>query len=97
MATQNTRRSFAVYERLPAMRLIRILAPAQIIGFAGRQEILDAGPQSALSTIPKNFLLDDEESGKPGLLRIASNIVHGGNFYGNARSNLCTEKILPCL
>ncbi len=96
VATQKHAAQLAVYELLASHALdTDFEAPAQIIGLQDAKT--DTGRRAAIGTIhnPKKLLLDDEESGKPGLLRIASNIVHGGNFYGNARSNLCTEKYCP--
>lgn len=86
----------AVYELLASHALdTDFEAPAQIIGLQDAKT--DKGRRAAIGEIynPKNLLLDDEETGRAGLLRIASRIVHNGDFYGNTRSNLCTEKYCP--
>lgn len=84
----------AVYELLVSHSLsIAIEAPAQIIGLQAAKT--DKGRRAATAEIEsaRELLLDDEEN--PGLLRHAAGIVHSGDFYGNPRSALCSEKYCP--
>ncbi|MBD5641847.1 MAG: PD-(D/E)XK nuclease family protein [Desulfovibrio sp.] len=70
-----------------------ISAPAQIIGLQVAKT--DKGRRAGTGEIAnaRDILLDDGE--QPGLLRIASRIIHSGDFYGNPRSPLCSEKYCP--
>ncbi len=84
-----------VYEILAAHALkMPIEAPAQIIGLQVAKT--DKGRRVGIGEIgcAKEALLDGD-NGEPGLLRLASKIIHGGSFYGNPRSSLCSEKFCP--
>lgn len=90
--TQGHAAQLAVYEILAGQALgCAIDAPAQIIGLQVAKT--DKGRRAAIGEIPsaRNILLD--EAGEPGLLRHAANMLHSGNFYGNARSQLCNAKL----
>lgn len=41
----------------------------------------------------REVLLGDEES--PGILQMASKLIHGGNFWGNPKSMLCHKNYCP--
>lgn len=85
----------AVYEILAGYALgVDIEAPAQIIGLQVAKT--DKGRRVGTGEIQsaKELLLDDED-GNPGLLRMAAKMVHSGDFYGNPRSPLCSEKYCP--
>jgi hypothetical protein len=72
---------------------IPITEPAQIIGLntgktAAAQRVGDGVISGA-----RDVLIGDE--GSPGVLEIASKIIHGGTFAGNPRSMMCGEKYCP--
>ena len=82
-----------VYELLTGQALgIPMTAPAQVVG-------LQTGKTPATQRIAlgagnaKPAMFGDEE--RPGLLHMASAIVHSGLFYGNPRSYLCSAKYCP--
>lgn len=92
--TQGHAAQIGVYELLAQAATGReIAAPAGIIGLQVAKT--DKGRRVGIGEIrgARDMLLDDGE--KPGLLRIAANMIHAGNFYGNARSPLCAEKYCP--
>lgn len=92
--TQGHAAQIGVYELLANQALqMPMNAPAQIIGLQVAKT--DKGRRAAAGEISgaRELLLDDGES--PGLLRMASRLVHSGNFYGNPRSPLCSEKYCP--
>lgn len=70
-----------------------ITEPAQIIGLQVAKT--DSGRRVGIGEIPNavDVLLDDGD--RPGLLRIAAQIVHSGIFYGNPRSQTCGAKYCP--
>lgn len=72
---------------------LAITAPGQIIGLqTGRtdkaQRVATADVHGA-----REMLIGDEES--PGVLEIASRMIHAGTFPGNPRSQLCSAKYCP--
>lgn len=69
-------------------------APAEIIGLNAAKTEKARRVATADIASPREILLDGED-GEPGLLRVASRIVHSGDFYGNPSSNLCSEKYCP--
>ena len=84
-----------VYELLAQSALATpINAPAQIIGLQTGKS--DKGRRVGTGEITgaKSILLDAED-GSPGYLRMAANMLHAGNFYGNPKSMLCNEKFCP--
>jgi hypothetical protein len=84
----------AVYELLAEQVLGRpIRARPQIIGLqtAKTPRGLRAGIGEIDST--RDLLVGDEEC--PGLLFHAGKILKSGDFFGNARSTLCSEKYCP--
>lgn len=70
-----------------------ITEPAQIIGLQAAKT--NNGRRVGIGEIPNalDALLDDGD--KPGLLRIASQMMHSGTFYGNPRSQTCGMKYCP--
>jgi len=84
----------AVYELLAGNAIGRAMnAPAQIIGMqtgktAKGQRVAVADCSSGMAS-----LLGSEDY--PGLLEHASRLIHSGNFFGNPRSQLCSEKYCP--
>lgn len=92
--TQGHAAQVAVYEILASHALGQaITAPAQIIGLQVAKTNRGRRAGTGLITDARSILLDDGES--HGLLRIAANILHSGNFYGNPRSQLCNPKYCP--
>lgn len=84
----------AVYELLAGNAIGRPMdAPAQIIGMqtgkTAKGQRVAVGECSSGMTA----LLGDE--GRAGLLQHASRLIHSGNFFGNPRSQLCSEKYCP--
>lgn len=83
-----------VYELLATQALgTPMQAPAQVIGLntgktAKAQRVATAEVPGALQSLVGT---EDE----PGALQIASKILHGGLFFGNPRSMLCSEKYCP--
>lgn len=83
-----------VYEILAGHALGKpIDAPAQIIGLQVAKTDKGRRVGTAEIGMAREVLLDDD--GEPGLLRHASRLVHSGDFYGNPRSALCSEKYCP--
>lgn len=84
----------AVYELLAEHSAnVCIEAPAQIIGLQVAKT--EKGQRAATGTIAggRDLLLGDEDS--PGLLEMASRLIHSGLFYGNPRAQFCGEKYCP--
>lgn len=70
---------------------IEITDPPQIIGL---QTTKDARfGVGTLDTPPSQILLGDEHT--PGLLHHAARMLKSGDFYGNPRSMLCSERYCP--
>lgn len=94
VTTKGHRLQLGIYELLAEHTINNAInAPAKIIGLTtakttagqrvGTGEIIDA----------KNSLIGDEES--PGILQMASQLIHSGSFYGNNKSMLCDKKYCP--
>jgi hypothetical protein len=84
----------AVYELLAEAALARRMeAPAQIIGLQVAKT--DKGRRAAIGIVDdaRSILVGTEDS--PGLLEHASRMIKSGDFYGNARSQLCNPKYCP--
>lgn len=93
--TQGHAAQVGVYEILAQAALgVPMEAPAQIIGLQVAKT--DKGRRVGTGEISfaREVLLDGPE-GEPGFLRMASRLVHSGDFYGNPRSPLCSEKFCP--
>ncbi len=43
----------------------------------------------------KRLLLGNPDEGEKGILAIAADIIHSGNFYGNPRSMICHKQYCP--
>jgi RecB family exonuclease len=73
----------------------RIGAPAQIIGLQAAKT--DKGRRAGIGTIhsARELLIGDAETEQPGLLELAAGLFRRGDFYGNPRSRLCSEKYCP--
>lgn len=83
-----------VYELLTSQELgQKITAPAQIIGMQTGKTA--AGQRVAVAEIhnASDILIGDEE--QPGLLELASKVLHSGLFFGNPKSQLCNVKYCP--
>lgn len=81
-----------VYELLGEQAIGEIIsAPAQIIGLQTAKTTQKVGTGEIENA--KAALIGDEES--PGLLEHAANVIHGGMFYGNPKSMLCSAKYCP--
>ena len=84
----------AVYELLAGAALGRVIeAPAQIIGLQVAKTA--KGQRAGIGKIggARELLVGDDET--PGLLQIASDMLHSGRFFGNPRSQLCNPKFCP--
>lgn len=83
-----------VYELLASQALGRALnAPALVIGMqTGKTEKAQRVAKAPIVS-PSRVLVGTEEH--PGLLELASNVLHSGLFYGNPRSQLCSVKYCP--
>lgn len=92
--TQGHGPQLGVYELLAEFALGQPLtAPAQIIGMqtgktANSQKVGIGTVENARAA-----LVGDEDS--PGLLQHAARIIHGGSFYGNPKSLLCSARYCP--
>lgn len=92
--TQGHAPQLGVYELIAEHAIGRdITAPAEIIG-------LNTGKTPAAQRVgtgaihgARAALIGDESN--PGLLELASKIIHGGIFYGNPKSVLCSERYCP--
>lgn len=84
-----------VYEILAQAVLgVPMRAPAQIIGLQVAKTEKGRRVGTGEISMAREVLLDSED-GDPGFLRMASKLVHSGDFYGNPRSQLCSEKFCP--
>ena len=70
-----------------------ITAPAEIIGLQVAKT--DKGRRAAVGVITgaRELLVGTEE--QPGLLQMAARMIRSGDFYGNPKSQTCTEKYCP--
>jgi len=68
-------------------------APAKIFGLQVAKT--DKGRRAGVGEISgaRSLLVGGDEG--PGLLTIASNMLHSGLFYGNPKSQICGEKYCP--
>ena len=83
-----------VYELLAEFGAgVPITAPAEIIGLntakTEKSQRVGKGSISGARTV----LLGDENG--PGVLEIASRLIHAGNFYGNPKSMMCHGNYCP--
>jgi hypothetical protein len=85
----------AVYELLAEHATGTVIdAPAKIIGLQVAKT--DKGRRAGVGTISgARELLVGDGNGRPGLLKLAAGILTRGDFYGNPRSQLCSEKFCP--
>lgn len=83
-----------VYELLAAHATgLPVDAPARILGLQVAKT--DKGRRAGVGKISNaRELLVGDDSG-PGLLEIASAMLHSGTFYGNPKSQICSEKYCP--
>mgnify|MGYP000924025902 CR=1 FL=1 len=80
-----------VYELLAGAAIGQpITAPAEIIGLQVAKT--DKGRRAAVGVITgaRELLVGTEE--QPGLLQMAARMIRSGDFYGNPKSQTCTEK-----
>ena len=89
--TQGHRPQLGVYELLAEFATGQPLtAPAEIVGLqTGRVQRVGRGEVTGA----RAALIGDEY--EPGLLHHASQIIHSGSFYGNAKSVLCSARYCP--
>lgn len=83
-----------VYELLAGAAIGQpITAPAEIIGLQVAKT--DKGRRAAVGVITgaRELLVGTEE--QPGLLQMAARMIRSGDFYGNPKSQTCTEKYCP--
>lgn len=83
-----------VYTLLAEHELKRpIEGPAQIIGMqTGKTKVAQRVGFGDIEN-PKAILVGDEMN--EGILQHASKILHSGSFYGNPKSQLCSDKFCP--
>nr|DAE02895.1 MAG TPA: PD-(D/E)XK nuclease superfamily protein [Siphoviridae sp. ct8Hx23] len=92
--TQGHAAQMAVYELLAGQALdVPMTAPAIIIGLQAAKTA--KGRRCGIGTITGavDLLLGTED--QPGLLQMAGKMLKSGDFYGNSRSSLCSEKFCP--
>lgn len=92
--TQGHTAQMAVYELLAGQALdVPMTAPACIIGLQAAKTA--KGRRCGIGTITGavDLLLGTDD--QPGLLQMAGKMLKSGDFYGNARSSLCSEKFCP--
>lgn len=84
----------AVYELLASQAIgQQLTAPAQVVGLqTGKTEKAQRVAVAEVEA-PSQLLVGDESC--PGLLQIASSLLHKGLFFGNPRSMLCSAKYCP--
>lgn len=70
-----------------------ITAPAQIIGLNAAKTEKAQRTGTGYISGARDVLVGTEEM--PGVLQTASNLIHGGNFWGNPKSMMCSEKYCP--
>lgn len=70
-----------------------ITGDAQIIGLNTGKTPAAQRAGIGIVTGAKDVLLGDGE--KPGVLEHAARLIHSGDFYGNPRSMLCSERFCP--
>ena len=83
-----------VYELMASRATgLPIDAPAKIFGLQVAKT--DKGRRAGVGEISgaRSLLVGGDEG--PGLLTIASNMLHSGLFYGNPKSQICGEKYCP--
>jgi hypothetical protein len=68
-------------------------APAKIIGL--QTGLTDKGQRVGIGQMnsPRDALLGSPDS--PGALQYAAQFLKSGNFFGNPKSMLCSEKYCP--
>lgn len=92
--TQGHGLQLATYELLAEVAIQqRIEAPARIIGM--QTGVTDKAQRVGMGEIdsPRDVLIGTPEA--PGALQHAARIIKSGDFYGNARSQLCHERYCP--
>ena len=84
----------AVYELLAGAAMgCDITAPAQILGLQVAKTAKGQRTGVGIVHNARELLVGEDDS--PGLLQIASNMLHSGTFWGNPRSSLCSQKYCP--
>lgn len=94
VATKGHAYQMGVYELLAENASgIPINAPAGIIGLNTAKTA--AAQRIGIGEIigAREVLIGNEES--PGILQMAADLIHGGNFYGNPKSMLCHRNYCP--
>lgn len=83
-----------VYELLAEQASgVPITGPAQIIGMNTAKTAASQRIGSGEVSGVRDVLLGD--GGAPGILEMASKIIHAGAFYGNPKSMLCHQRYCP--
>lgn len=94
MKTAGHAAQIAAYELLAEAALARRMeAPAQIIGLQVAKT--DKGRRAAIGTITdaRSILVGTKTT--KGLLEHVAHMIQRGDFFGNARSQLCNPKYCP--
>lgn len=83
-----------VYELLAQQASgLAITGPAQIIGMNTAKTPTSQRIGTGEIVGARDVLLGDGET--PGILEMASRLIHSGDFYGNPKSMLCHERYCP--
>lgn len=83
-----------VYELLAQQASdIAITGPAQIIGMNTAKTAASQRIGTGEIVGAREVLLGDGET--PGILELASRLIHSGDFYGNPKSMMCHERYCP--
>lgn len=94
VATKGHAYQLGVYELLAEHASgVPINAPAKIIALNTAKTLKSQRIAIAEVSGAREVLLGDEDS--PGVLKIASDLIHGGTFYGNPKSMLCHKNYCP--
>lgn len=93
VAADGTVRTAGHAAQIGVYELLAITAPAEIIGLQVAKT--DKGRRAAVGVITgaRELLVGTEE--QPGLLQMAARMIRSGDFYGNPKSQTCTEKYCP--
>lgn len=92
--TQGHGYQLGIYELLAeAASGLRLTAPAQIIGLNAAKTAKAQRTGIGEVSAAREALLGTEAM--PGVLEMASRLIHRGDFYGNPRSPLCSAKYCP--
>lgn len=94
VATKGHTYQIGVYELIGEFGSgLRITEPGEIIGLQTAKTDKSQRVGTGLITGAREVLIGTEET--PGILATAANIIHRGDFWGNPKSMMCSEKYCP--